>query len=224
MGLDFLDVLFHVRKRFNVVLRTDSFTERSTVGDVAQLLITSLNVDGSRSARGFHIARRLLVEELGVAREDVRLDSRLADLISRDRRSRWQQYSSAHFSLPRLRGSRFIELVVTLSTAFAIFTAVLTLIGCVAFNGLIGVAGVVIIAAAIAVRVAIIDHLCGSFPPELTTVEDLAHRLAPAAPPGEADTWKADEVLDEVCAIFAEATGRTRAEVNETTRIVEVCD
>ena len=91
MGLDVVELVMDLEKRFNIALEDCSLVRVRTVADLAALVISRMSrvPDVCPTATTFYRLRALLVSTFGVERRSFRPGARLADVLPEDARSAW---------------------------------------------------------------------------------------------------------------------------------------
>lgn len=186
MGLDAVELVFEIERRYGIELRDSELSHAGTVADLSALVLSKLPRTQlpCATAGGFYAFRRLLCGHAGIPRDRIRPRTRLDELFPHADRWKWRAMRGHDARVPRLvvseRADRALlracgvlvfAFVVAAGALFATLPAFLAAAGCVLLFvvGVVGVAGIITIMGRLAVE----------FPAGIETVGDVARRIAP---------------------------------------------
>lgn len=204
MGLDAVEIVLSVEEEFGIALddaQTATLTTPRKLADHVCVLLGEQLQDDPRcvTQRAFHRLRAVLVRHFGARRADVRLDTRITDLLHGDIRRQWRQLArelDARY-LPglhcRKRWSRLLIVALPLLAGIAALA-----LGAPWWLALVLYLAVLICGALITLRLADI------VPASVATVD----ALLPYVGLGKAETPSADYVLQRVRVIIAAQLAR----------------
>jgi hypothetical protein len=117
-GLDIIGFLMRIEDFFEVTIHDPEIERVNTVGDLWACIREKVSTNHSGTcltARSFYLVRRSLIRVTGRAREAIRPDTPLAELLPHaDRRRQWNELKiDLHRSLPRLRWPGWVSLFIT---------------------------------------------------------------------------------------------------------------
>lgn len=234
MGLDAVELVMDVEYRFGVKLPDSECSKVRKVADLAALVTSRLpgQTGGCATAREFFALRKLMVEQGGLARRQVRPSTRLDALFTTTggmRRDVWQRMREHNQRLPPLEVSRRIDNLALFISALAVFpgSIVCFLVVWTQPNlpwlekmWITMSAAFLVIAAVILMR----NRLCTEFPCRAKTVGDLARHLAPFEVPGDTPEQQQrayTRVLEEIRRLTAQQMGLQLNEVQPESRFFE---
>lgn len=240
MGLDGVELVLATEEAFDISITDAEASGIQTVGQLEALVLEKLKITGKNfsqstpclSAFAFNRLRTALIKHFGVSRNQVRLETRLEDLLpSKNRAQNWKLLTqSIGWSLPKLALPKwFVYLVVFLSC-----TWVAGLVAASAFNDIPGILMFIFgltVALILAPVIRYISPLPNSFPTHMQDVRALiAGCLSEhfAQVKAQCDhvlqcnqSHHIDEVRQTVRKIVAEQLGVDLAEVVPTARFIE---
>ena len=89
MGLDGVEIIMAVEEEFELVISDEEAGNVRTPGDLTDLVYSKLRKDRSdpcQSQHAFYVVRNVLIEELGVRRDQIKPYTNLCTLIPKDNR------------------------------------------------------------------------------------------------------------------------------------------
>lgn len=96
MGLDYVELIMRTEKEFGIVISDAECGEISTVGDLYRCVCNKVALStrpGCLTSRAFYRVRRALVECYGLAREQVRPDTGLEEILPPQKRlDTWRRF------------------------------------------------------------------------------------------------------------------------------------
>lgn len=213
MGLDTVELLLELERRFGVQLRDAECSEVRTVADLAALVIGKLprRAEPCPTASTFYELRRQLMSNPAVQLQRIGPRTRLADVFPGGLRRAWKQLRKHEPRVPRLVVSPGLDRMLLWAAGVAFFASVLMVPVAWARMGT-GVGFVAFVAAVLAMSTVIrlSDVIGWRLPSEVETVGDLVRIIArldwPRGGPG-ARLLMQHRVLEEVREITSRELG-----------------
>ena len=99
MGLDGVELIMAVEEEFRIAIPDSEAEQCVTVEKLLDVVLPKLrqsNTDPCRSQHGFYIIRKILMDELALKRTQIKLNTKLDDLIERSQRPEiWRKLMDA---------------------------------------------------------------------------------------------------------------------------------
>jgi len=102
MGLDIVNILLHTEEEFDIYLPDSDMVDLRTPEDLAKYIHKKLSEQRNElknPQHGFYTLRKMLMEEFGFKREQLRPSTKLQELFKDDIRQNWERLSKL-FSRP----------------------------------------------------------------------------------------------------------------------------
>jgi acyl carrier protein len=225
MGLDYVELVLEVEKRFQIAIADEEAGDVRTAGDLYQLILGKLPAHDSSiclTSVAFYRTRRAMVEVLNVERKQVKPSTVLESLLPRQRRRRqWQELrASMALSLPNLEHAGWLQ-----ATFFAGSVAVSVLpviLGKVSYLWILPLVLLGFIGGFLLMLAT--PMLASEWPGSLTTVGDLAKDVLArnyALLASGVQGWNEQEVWESLCRIMVDQLGLRRQEITPEARIVD---
>lgn len=222
MGLDFVEIVFAAEGHFRVSLHDTDVSKCDSVGEFAALVESAARPENRGPGVALSDATRLLVEQLGVEREAIKPDARLAELVPLNRRVLWRKVVANDQRVPPLVASPLAELILML----LLIAGVTPLLSCcaatVVASGALFVGSVACFVLALVIRWMGARKFRVHFPSSLVTVDDLGRMLTPVSPASDCALSYEDWVFEEVRALVANVACVPREKIERTTRFAEI--
>ncbi len=126
MGLESVELVMDIENAFAICIPDEEATSCTTVGKLIEIVQQRIGLQPKThcaTSRGFYRTRRALIQSVGLNRDQIRLDSKLEELIpTEQRRNAWGFLRQAGLALPVLRLSS-VQIVAILS-AMAMVAAI----------------------------------------------------------------------------------------------------
>lgn len=214
MGLDTVELVMAFEEEFGIAITDEAASRMATPGHVADYVMARLPAQASQSCRSqaaFHRLRAALMATCGVPRQDIRLQSPLAELLKSDVRGKWTQLGEAigDRRFPRLEYPRWFMLLIGVVMPAAM-------------AGALWGAGAPFLAAVLAFVLLLIAAMKWAeargtqIPPRLKTVESLLPYVADVG----LATWSRETALAKIIDITAEQLGLHREDISENSHFV----
>ena len=129
MGLDFVELIVEIEKKFEISINESEVYHADTVGKLSDVIYQRLRKDAQDpcpTQKGFYIIRHNLISEYKLSRSEITPDTKLNDIIpKKKRRKMWKSLIKAI-----TKDSRNLELELTLwpNIVFIYFCPILVLL------------------------------------------------------------------------------------------------
>jgi acyl carrier protein len=218
MGLDGVELLMAVEEEFKIAISYEEAAQCVTVGKLVDLVHSRLQQTREApcaSQHGFYVIRDQLVKVLGAAREQIKPETNLKDLLGRkDRKRRWrvliQSIVKKDPMLPGLVRPAWMILVLLLLMAGVCFS--LTFFTWVPFSFSL----IVALIAGISVDLLMTPFKC-ELPSKITQVKD----LIPFVTTLDSRILSKEEVFQKIRAITVEQLGVNESHVTLDAHFVD---
>lgn len=225
MGLDGAEMIIEVEDEFGVGVDESHEGVMLTVGDLYQHIVAALRERDETpcpSSTIFFRLRRGLVNVSGVGRRDVRLDTRLDEIIpAPGRHAKWDRLRREHrLMLPSLVRPPLLAWGPAVSTVVLFAGAVVAL---QLWNSIVGFVSFLTGALAVAGVARLTQNMASRIPPGCETVEETVRLLADAhygGDPAPKMSWSEPEVWEKLTSIIVEQLNVDPAKVTPDARFV----
>lgn len=226
MGLETVEIVLEIEERFEIELSDVECSRVRTVGDLAMLVIgriPRLN-DTCPTSRSFYRIRRLLMEQSGMERKEIRPTTRLRALFPMHFREHWQTLTALEPAIPSLQPSRRLdELMLLLSAAMVLATVPVVSICWMKPGPIAGLLAAATCCGIIAILALVPNRVGLGLPSGMQTVGDLARACTPLPLPATISPGaqaSREAVLHEVRRITAEQLGLPLEKVHASSDFV----
>jgi acyl carrier protein len=214
MGLDGVELVMALEEAFGVELSDDEVYKSETPRIMSDVIFAKLRATDKKicqTQRAFYILRRALMKLLDLKREEVTLDLRFRDFVSKgNHKEFWQQLQSA------TKARKFPDLARPIWLTLLLAISSLALL--VVFKGLFGFVPAAVIAIAFGILSAKATRPFRVYiPMKFITVRDL---VAPAIASDEVE-WTRGQVSDLVKKIVLEQLGISETDYAEDASFVD---
>lgn len=211
MGLDGVELVMAVEDEFKINISDSDAARCVTVGLLVDLIYSRLRhntQDPCLSQQGFHIVRKTMIELLGLKRSQIKLETRLGDLIGRtNRREIWHKLLHAlrgqEDAWPPLERPSWMNRIVNLVIPIIICVAIVTLTWWPFIMALL----VAVVAGILANLITI--PFMQEFPESFLKVQDLIKLVRTL----DSRNWTKDEVFKKIREITVEQLGVKESQV-----------
>lgn len=196
MGLYFVELIVEIEKKFKISINESEVYHADTVGKLSNVIYQRLRKDAQDpcpSQKGFYILRHHLISEYKLSRSEIKLDTRLDDIIPKKRRRKmWKSLIKA---ITNDAKNIDLELNLCLNLIFIYFCPLLVLFFMLYFLPWEAF-GLAIIVAFMAARIFawLLTPLRNKFSNNCSTVKD----LIPYITTSSTKVWGKDEVYEEI--------------------------
>lgn len=233
MGLDGIELVMGIEERFSISILDQDVDTFQTVGDLHNYVKAHAPfVDGQTCQKSTAVnrVRRALVQQLGIKRSEITLDTPLQSLLPKaTRAAKWKSLRKELGSgMPPLRWDLWLKSVFIGVLVLAVAIPVGAVLWPSSFGMLFGSLTIALVLLCFAILLLIIaEHFSGRMitriPATVTTVRALAQSLAmyPVLPDDlnaeETDEW----IWQQVCLVVADVLAVDPKKLTRETRLIE---